>query len=248
MERVLQMTDSRYLKRTIVKETVSSDYLEEGRELRIFLPPGYNDLSSYPVLYCQDGEEFFNFGRVATHATKLILDEDMTPMIIVGVEVDTAVRTAEYAPEGERFNAYCNFFTKELVSFIEERFAARPDKASRILAGDSLGGTVSFHLALDSSDLFSQVISLSGAFLDSTRERIKKEHDLSGLDMYMLIGTEETEVKTDRGTFDFLEANRLTKDILEEKGAKLAYSEKPGKHIWGFWQNELPESMRYFFE
>ncbi len=94
---------SDYLKRTIVKETVPSRYLPEGqRELRIFLPPGYNEILSYPVVYCQDGEDFFNFGRIATQANKLILEEDMEPFIIVGVDVDKQKRTAEYAPDGDR--------------------------------------------------------------------------------------------------------------------------------------------------
>ena len=79
------MTDSRYLKRTIVKEEIESRYLGEKRTLRIYLPPGYNELLSYPVVYCQDGEEFFNFGRIATTANQIILDEGAEPFIIVGV-------------------------------------------------------------------------------------------------------------------------------------------------------------------
>lgn len=55
------MTDSRYLKRTILKDEVDSRFLGETRTLRIYLPPGYNEILSYPVVYCQDGEEFFNF-------------------------------------------------------------------------------------------------------------------------------------------------------------------------------------------
>lgn len=46
-------------------------------------PPGYNEVLSYPVVYCQDGEEFFNFGRIATLAGQLIVEEDVEPFIIV---------------------------------------------------------------------------------------------------------------------------------------------------------------------
>jgi len=61
------MTEERYLKRTVLRETVASNYLQDGqRSLRVYLPPGYNELLSYPVVYCQDGEDFFNFGRIAT--------------------------------------------------------------------------------------------------------------------------------------------------------------------------------------
>lgn len=241
------MSDSRYFKRTMVKESLYSNFLEEERKLRIFLPPDYDDLSSYPVIYCQDGVEFFNFGRIATHATKLILDENVEPMIIVGVEVNYSNRTAEYAPEGNRFTAYCDFFAKELVPFIDQHFSTKPKAASRILAGDSLGGTVSLHLALEFPKLFHKVISLSGAFFNLTQERIKAEQDLSWIDVFMLVGLQETEVKTDRDTYDFVQANRTTKDLLEKRKARLEYLEKPGTHKWGFWQDELPIGLRYFF-
>ncbi len=83
------MSHEKYYKRTIVKESLYSTALGEERSLRIFLPPGYNELASYPVIYCQDGEQFFNYGRIATTATRLILDEGIDPFIIVGVDVDT---------------------------------------------------------------------------------------------------------------------------------------------------------------
>jgi enterochelin esterase-like enzyme len=242
------MDDSRYYQRTVIKEELSSSILGASRTLRIYLPPGYNELLSYPVIYCQDGEQFFNFGRIATTLTRFILDEGLEPAIVVGVDVVTAVRTSEYAPEGSNFSAYCRFFAEELLPFIESRYPVRTDRTERILAGDSLGGTVSLHLALDYPSLFCRVISLSGAFFGKTRERLAKEDDLSWLELFMLIGTEETEVTTERGTFNFLQENRKARDILEQKKTALLYTEKPGTHIWGFWQLELPAALHYFLD
>ncbi|MFC5447177.1 alpha/beta hydrolase [Paenibacillus aestuarii] len=240
------MDDSRYYKRTIVKDELASSHLGEIRTLRIYLPPGYNELLSYPVIYCQDGEQFFNFGRIATTLTRCILDEGLEPAIVVGVDVDVLTRTSEYAPEGERHDTYCRFFAEELLPYIEGKYPVRSDRTERILAGDSLGGTVSLHLALDYRSLFCRVISLSGAFFDLTRSRLEREDDLSWLEMYMLIGMDETDVTTERGTFDFVRENRETKAVLERKKAGLLYLEKPGKHIWGFWQGELDAALTYF--
>ncbi len=240
------MDDSIYYKRTLIKENLPSEALQETRSIRIVLPPGYNELLTYPVLYCQDGEDFINFGRLATQMTRLILDEDLGPAIIVAVDVNKAVRTDEYSPEGTRFSAYCRFFAEELIPFIERKYPVRTNPESRILAGDSLGGTVSLHLALDYPDLFTRVLSLSGAFLASTQERIRHEQDLSWLELYMLIGLQEESVETTRGTFDFLAANRAARELLEERNTQLTYLEEEGKHLWGFWQQELPSALHHF--
>jgi len=242
-----QVDETRYTKRTVVKERVPSRVLNEQRGVKIVLPPGFDERISYPALYCQDGDDFLYFGRVATQLTRLVLEEGLEPAIIVAVEVDKARRTDEYAPEGERFSAYCEFFARELVPFVEERFPVRSDPGERVVAGDSLGGAVSLHLALDYPGVFRRVLSLSGAFLEGTLERVKRERDLTWLDLYMVIGLGERQVATARGTFDFLRCNREAKALLEQRRAKLRYVEKEGEHLWKFWQNELPAALDYFF-
>ncbi|OME88170.1 enterochelin esterase [Paenibacillus sp. FSL A5-0031] len=243
------MTDERYLKRTIVKETVPSRYLaEQSRNLRIFLPPGYNEVLSYPVVYCQDGEDFFNFGRIATTATRLILDEGLEPFIIVGVDVDKKQRTEEYTPDGNRHEAYIRFFAEELIPFVEERYAVRQDPEHRLLAGDSLGGSVSLHLALSYPQLFTRVMSLSGAFYGVSQNIISAAGDLSWLNIYMIVGLQEDAYETDRGVFDFVALNRNAKALLELNQATVFYEEKDGKHQWGFWQKELDKALAYFIE
>ncbi|MNC74058.1 hypothetical protein D3C75_1253500 [compost metagenome] len=61
-----------------------------------------------------------------------------------------------------------------------------------------------------------------------------------------MIGLQEEEVKTDRGTFDFLDLNRRANLLFTEKGARVAYEEADGKHIWGFWQTKLSDGIRHF--
>lgn len=242
------MTDSRYLKRTIVREEIDCNSLGEKRKLRIYLPPGYNEILSYPVVYCQDGEEFFNFGRIATHANKLILDEGLEPFIIVGIEVDTTVRTEEYAPFGHRFEAYCRCITEEIIPFVERNYPVRREPEERVLAGDSLGGSFSLHLAMKNPKLFSKIISLSGAYYDQTLAMIEAESDLSHLSLFMVVGLQEQQYTTDTGTYNFVELNRRAKQLLEERGAKVVYYEKDGKHLWGFWQQELPDALSHFLQ
>ncbi|NGQ96348.1 esterase family protein [Brevibacillus sp. SYP-B805] len=236
-----------YVKRTIIKEEIPSAFLDAPRPVKVYLPPGYNELLSYPVVYCQDGNDFFTMGRIATIANQLILEEGMEPILIVGVSVERSKRTSEYSPVGSRHTLYKRFFCEELLPFIEQRYPVRPHAQHRVLAGDSLGGTVSLHLALDSPQLFANVLSLSGAFFQPTLDQIKQAPDLSWLRLWMVVGLDETSVETHLGRFDFVDYNRRTKAALEQKNAQLAYTEQPGDHLWGFWQKVLPDGLRHFF-
>jgi len=238
---------SDYVKRTIIKEEIPSRFVDSPRSVKVYLPPGYSELLSYPIVYCQDGNDFFTMGRIATIANQLILDEGVPPFLIAGVSVERSKRTGEYAPGGSRNEAYKRFFAEELVPYLENRYPLRRDPSARVLAGDSLGGTVSLHLALDYPALFQQVLSLSGAFFQPTQDQISAQSDLSWLNIWMVVGKDETQVQTDRGTFDFVHWNRLAREQLEQKGAVVSYREKPGKHVWGLWQKELPDALRHFF-
>ncbi|MDF2679069.1 MAG: enterochelin esterase [Brevibacillus sp.] len=238
---------SEYVKRTIIKEEVPSIHVDTPRSVKVYLPPGYNELLSYPVVYCQDGNDFFTMGRIATIANQLILEEGIEPFLIVGVSVERSKRTSEYSPAGSRNAAYKRFFTEELLPFIEERYPVRRDPSSRVLAGDSLGGTVSLHLALDRPDVFPRVLALSGAFFQPTLDQLSGTTSLSWLNIWMVVGLDELAVQTHMGTFDFVQWNRTAKEMLESRQAILSYREKPGDHIWGLWQKELPDGLRYFF-
>lgn len=232
-------------RRKVEKPRLFSAHLGEYRGLRVFLPPGYEPGRQWPVVYCQDGEQFFNYGRIATAAERLALQEGRMAPLIVGVDVDVRLRTEEYAPDGGRFAAYSRFFMEELLPYVEEQYGANASPEGRIIAGDSLGATVSLHLALDHPDSWRRVLSFSGAYLPDSLERVKQAEQLGWLDVYQLIGTRETAVKTERGTFDFLALNRRMHHLLAERGAKVAYLEEEGDHLWGFWQAYMVDALRY---
>lgn len=234
-------------KRTIVKHDIPSRYLPEGfRSVRIYLPPGYQPWMSYPVIYCQDGEDFFNFGRIATQAQQLILEQDWDPFIVVGVDVDKTHRTSEYSPDGERHAAYVCFFAEELIPWVENNYSVRDVPLERLLAGDSLGATVCVSIALAYPRMFNQILSLSGAFYDVSQAQLTDAQFLHDWRVWMIVGLQETAYQTDRGVFDFVTLNRETKQLLESKGATVHYQEKDGEHKWGFWQSELTAGLRIF--
>ncbi|MEX2104447.1 MAG: alpha/beta hydrolase-fold protein [Bacilli bacterium] len=235
------------MKRTIERYTIDSNFMNEERSIYVSLPPGYNELLSYPTLYLQDGVDFLTMGRIVTQANERMGNAELDPFIIVGVNVERKHRTSEYHPRGDRHESYIRFFAEELLPFIESNYPVRKDIDNRVLAGDSLGGTVSLYIALKYRTLFKKILSLSGAFGPETIDDLIDREDLKQVDIYMLIGLDETKVETGRGSFDFLKWNRDLKTLLTEKGTTLHYVEKEGEHTWGFWQKELPDCLSYFF-
>lgn len=241
------MTNESVYQRKVIGETIASSHLGEERDVRIFLPPGFNEMTAYPVLYTQDGQDFFMYGRVATLAQQLILEEGLQPFLIVGVDVIRRNRTAEYSSIGARNQAYRKFFLEEMMPQIESRYQLPASGLQRVIAGDSLGATVSLDIALDRPELFQGVLSFSGAFWEPTNQRIQETDTFPAFDMYMLVGEQETAVNTHLGELNFLQLNRQTYRLLQDKQAFVTYMEKPGEHTWGFWQREMPDALRHFF-
>lgn len=234
-------------KRIVKKESVPGRLLPAGkRDVRVCLPPGFSEIREYPVVYCQDGEDFFNFGRIATIASTLIADGEIEPLVIVGIDVDKSARTREYAPDGDLHDGYTAFFAEELVPFIAARYPVRTEPEQVLLAGCSLGGAVSLQLALRYPKRFINVMSLSGALYPSSQAAIAAAGDLSHLNLYMTVGLQETAFRTDCGVFDFVAMNREARKKLVERGANVDYMERDGEHLWGYWQKDLPGGLRWF--
>lgn len=96
--------------------------------------------------------------------------------------------------------------------------------------------------------LFNRIISLSGAYYEASQEIIAGEKDLSHLRVWMTVGLQEDAFESDTGIYNFVELNRQCADLLRERNAEVSYREKDGKHLWGFWQNELPDALMYFLD
>lgn len=232
------------MRRTIVSHTLYSAQLHEERTIKVFLPPHYQEASSYPVLYTQDGAEFFTYGRMATIAQQLIESGELPPVLIAGIAVKRSKRTEDYAILGARNTDYKQFVLTECLPFIEQHY--RIQSSHRALAGISLGASVSLQLYLQEPALFSQLLLFSGAYEEQVQSTVDNETELSKLSAWLLAGTEETAVITPSGTHNFLAVNRKLVQTLVQKNASIAYSEADGTHTWGFWQRHTPDALRWW--
>ncbi len=149
---------------------VPASYAERGYDVRVFLPPGYdeNSLQRFPVVYMQDGQNLF-FPAEAPQGkhwrvpeTLALLDRMCLVRQVIVVGVYPKERLREYTAPG--YEAYARFLARELKPWIDARYRTESAAADTAILGSSLGGVVSFHTAWEHPNVFGQVGALSATF------------------------------------------------------------------------------------
>lgn len=232
-------------KRTIKREILTSQFLQQTKEILVFLPPNYDEKQQYPWMILHDGNDYFNLGRIVTQAIQMIADGLIHPLILVAVPVDKSIRTSEYSPVGQRNRMHQRMIVEELLPLIKNRYSVHPSQM--VIGGSSLGGTASLHLALQYPHIFNRVLSQSGAFLKQTKEVILQAQNLNYLTIYQSVGKSEIAVPTQMGNLDLVARNREVHQHLNQKEAHVHYVEEEGDHTWGFWQKDLSSALPFFF-
>ncbi len=141
---------------------VGSKFLAEERHVEIWLPPGYeeNPERRYKVLYMSDGQNLFD-PRIANTGVDWGVDEAVTslveagaiePVIVVGVW-SSARRGEEYSPWHGADN-YARFLIEELIPRVNAEFRTLTGPQSTAHMGSSMGGLLSFFLAVRHGEVF----------------------------------------------------------------------------------------------
>ena len=146
-------------------------------QIKIQLPRGYQKSTrSYPVLYVTDAET--NFGGISYIVQRLIKDELIPPLIVVGIAYGTdyrtfyALRSRDLTPVedatlkiGGKVDPtggapeFCDFLLGELFPMIESNY--RVDANQRTLYGHSYGGLFASYVLLNRHQLFNNYLILS---------------------------------------------------------------------------------------
>lgn len=222
-----------------------SKALDEEVELIVYTPAGATPLFKHSVLIVQDGQDYFNLGRLPKTLEQLSQSEQIDPTLIVGIPYkDKMERWDKYHPEGKKHHQYVRFLAHELVPFLNEKYPTNHMGLGRILIGDSLGATVSLLTALEYPHTFGKVIMQSPMVNDEVIEKVKQFNQPHLIDLYHVIGKEETAVDTTKGAVaDFLAPNRELHKMIEEKGIPHFYDELEGNHTWKTWQPDVKRAL-----
>lgn len=161
----------------MVVDTLRSRALEGNRigdtmdrKVTVYLPPAYdrNPAQRFPVVYLlhgftSDPVEWLD-GTYQGLNLSTALDQQAgagaTQYIVVMPLTNNAVGGAFYV-NSAAFGNWDDFVTKELVAFVDARYRTLPSRASRVLAGQSMGGFGALYLAGRHPDVFAHVYAMS---------------------------------------------------------------------------------------
>jgi enterochelin esterase family protein len=222
------------------------------RGLRVYTPPGYDKDpgARYPVLYlfhgAGDNEATWSaFGRAQYIADNLLAQGKARPMVIVMPDGHAGPTRAEGASAEERSrnpSAFEGDLLEDVIPFVEANYRLRDDRASRAIAGLSMGGGQSLTIGLNHHDRFAWVGGFSAAVFDPENAIAAALADPKGTDsalrlVWIACG------KDDR----LIENARQFTAILKEKGIRHEFQATEGGHSWPVWRRYLEEFLPRLF-
>jgi len=222
---------------TVLTKTIFSTTVNANYQLNIYLPPGYDSLSSttYPTVYFQDGSEYISLGKAVNVIDNLLDSSKIQPLIAVFVKPNN--RNEEYA--GSLRNQYRLFFVNELVPYIDSLYKTKQDPKERLVLGDSYGGNISALISYNHSEVFGLCGLHSAAFQPN------------GYEAYNLIvngPVKDIKWSSIWGTYESLFTNmRDFRDFLIGTSYELDWLERPEGHSWGLWRASIDKMLEYFF-
>jgi predicted alpha/beta superfamily hydrolase len=151
--------------------TLESRIFGNTRTIRVLLPPGYeapeNAARRYPVLYLLDGQNLFDAclsdvsheeWSVDETVYRLVAEQKIPPLIVVGVDHAGKDRAHEYLPykdfvggpdmaepAGKRFP---EFLVDEVMPLVDGRYRTLPGQPNTGIGGSSYGSVASLYALL----------------------------------------------------------------------------------------------------
>jgi enterochelin esterase family protein len=223
---------------TVLTQTIFSTNVGTNYQLNIYLPPGYDSLSSttYPTVYFQDGSEYISLGRAVNVIDNLLDSSKIQPVIAVFVKSNN--RNEEYA--GSLRNQYRLFFVNELVPYIDTNYKTKTDPKERLVLGDSFGGNISALISYNHPEVFGLCGLHSAAFWPNNYEayNLIVNGPVKDIKWSSIWGTYEGSLTQNMRSF---------RDYLISVSYELDWLERPEGHSWGLWRATIDRMLIHFF-
>ena len=234
--------------------------LMRDRQLRIYLPPGYESSSeSYPVLYMHDGQNLFD--AASAYAGEWGIDETLNSLalthdlklIVVGIDNGGDTRMTELNPfDHERFgagegDAYLDFIVEQVKPWVDQNYRSLSSREHTAIMGSSMGGLISHYAAIRHADVFSKVGVFSPAYWTAPvfSDFVVKHPVNFSQRLFLLIG----EAEGGSMMADFAAMNETLKRVrtAQPTVTSLAISVPYAQHNELFWRSQFAPAILWLF-
>jgi enterochelin esterase-like enzyme len=209
--------------------------LGNRRRLHIYLPPNYDAerMRHFPTLYVHDGGEYLHRGHLPTVLDNLIFRREISPLI--AIMVDPVMRGREYRASED----YAAFLELELLPHMERRYRMLAQRESRGVMGASLGGLISFYVALSRPHLFSRVGGQSSAVhLEEAKIMAFLTRVSARTTFYLDVGRYEPR---------YLPTHQRMVAMLNALGHPCLFQQLGAGHNWTSWRAHLKDLLTYLW-
>ena len=257
----------------VEEKTIHSEILNADRNYSVYLPAGYasNTDKNYPVLYLLHGMNGTNKDWPGRGHLQDVMDQlraagEVCEMIVIspdaGGNIGEGVWNGYFDMEGW---AYERFFFEEFLPAVEKEYRIKGDKASRAIAGLSMGGGGSTSYAQRHADMFCACYAMSALMhLDAPQAQAPRDEKdkmwhltkaVNKLSCVDFVNNADDKTKealrtvawyVDCGDDDFLfECNMNLVLAMRKAGVPYQLRVRDGGHTWEYWHSALYNALPF---
>lgn len=259
MFKTVEISDPRFAFEGLRFVTVHSAALGQRADLTLFVPTEAAGLKDLPIAILLHGVYGSHWawalkGGAHRTAARLISAGELPPMVLAMPSDGLWADGSGYVPHANQ--DFERWIVEEVATATNLAVPETSAESPLFLAGLSMGGfgalrlggkyprrfrAVSGHSSATHQEQFTQLI---GAYLS---EWSQADEDRSAFAALVRNRGHLPAIRFDCGTEDFLiEPNRELHRALTAAGIPHRYEEFAGAHTWAYWEQHLPDSLRFF--
>ena len=236
--------------------SVYSQVMDKTIPNLLFTPENYDEDNSYPTVYLLHGAggNYTSWSGIAD----LQYFADLYGMIIVCP--DGGVTSWYYDSPVDPKMQYETYVSAELVSWVDEHYATKKDRAYRAITGLSMGGHGGLYLGFKHQDVYGIAGSTSGGVdirpfprswdiakrLGPYAENPEIWEKNTVINMLHLLDGKSLDIIIDCGVHDFFyDANVRLHKLLEQRNIPHDFTARPGVHNAEYWNNSIAYQLLY---